>query len=593
MDNELKTKKVIAKLSSKQSFDEKRYEFSDKFEAWDGKDPMAIHCLPDLIKYLESDEKAEIEAHVYHHSETEGKAFLRKLNKKSFLEAVKKERPNIGKKLREAKRHAMKEAQDYFQNDYDIGSNLVGEDFTPLLGGPFNKQLYYTDYMKQAMSAFFAYHNDGIARRIIQTTKNFTLGRGYRVDCDDKAALAIWKAFERVNKFEELMGYISLEAPIYGETMLYWIPNSESDFYYDVPEAAKSHALIPRVKVIDPTTVWEIVTMPENFEPIYYQQIYPTQYQLFGAENAPTTKYIYQQLAADNMQHWKLNSVSNEKRGRSDLFPILGYLKRLRDTVNYKVIAEQKNAAWAIDTVIKGSQQDIQAYMDAMDAMGTIPEAGSEFVHSEAVERQYLGNNQGGSHSTESYEQIISLICAASGLPVSYLGTHIGNTGTRASAITSTEPVAKVFEMRQAFYERIILEVSRKLFDMLGIEAELEISFPEIITPDRSQKLQDLAVAESQGWFSKKRCAEIAAKELGVTDFDFVEEKADIKQIEDEVAMEGGLARPPVDGQPQPVQGQPQPNQPQQNPIANQPAVGQTKLSGNDKAGIKKNDSTL
>ena len=77
---------------------------------------------------------------------------------------------------------------------------------------------------------------------------------------------------------------------------------------------------------------------------------------------------------------------------------------------------------------------------------------------------------------------------------------------------------------------------------MLGIDAELEISFPEITTPDKSQKLKDLSVAESQQWFSKSRCANIAAKEMGVTDFDFDKEKIDMEKEKEEITP--SLARP-------------------------------------------------
>ena len=567
MDAELK--KQISKVITKHAFNES-YEPSDKYEQWDGVNPMTIHTMPDLIKHLKESETTEIDARVYCHNKESGKAHLKKLGKSDFLEAVASD--NVSK-IR------FKESADYFQNDYDVGGNLVGEDFIPLLGGPFNKQLYYVDYIKQAMSAFFAYHSDPFARRVIQTYKNFTLGKGFRVDCENKTALAAWKAFERVNKIQEMMEYIAIEAPINGETMVYWVPNGDKDYYYQTPEQMRVKVLIPRIKLIDPTTVWDIVTQPENFEPIFYQQIYPTQYQLFGTNDAPTSKFIYQQLPAERMQHWKLNSVSNEKRGRSDLFPILGYLKRLRDTINYKVIAEQKNAAWAIDTTIKGSQQDLQAYTDSMQALGTIPEAGSEFVHTDAIERQYLSSNAASGGKTESFEQVVSMICVGSGLTVNYFGTHIGGSSSRASAITSTEPVAKLFEMRQAFYERILLDISRKFFEYIGInDAELEISFPEVITPDRSQKLQDLAVAESQGWFSKKRCAEIGAKELGVTDFDFEKEKKEMEESK-------------------PVMGSPLAVNPEQNTIAKPNMVGKdinsSRLTGQDKQDIRANGQNL
>jgi hypothetical protein len=72
-----------------------------------------------------------------------------------------------------------------------------------------------------------------------------------------------------------------------------------------------------------------------------------------------------------------------------------------------------------------------------------------------------------------------------------------------------------------------------------GLQADCEITFPEIITQDRSTKIKDLALGETQGWFSKKRTAETAAKEFGFTDYEFSEEQ-------EQMMAEGPMAPPPM-----------------------------------------------
>ncbi|HCW08355.1 MAG TPA: hypothetical protein DGG95_13425, partial [Cytophagales bacterium] len=67
-----------------------------------------------------------------------------------------------------------------------------------------------------------------------------------------------------------------------------------------------------------------------------------------------------------------------------------------------------------------------------------------------------------------------------------------------------------------------------------GIEAEIEVTFPEVITQDRSAKLKDLATAEEMQWISHSRAAEIAAKELGISKYDWELEKSEIEQEQQE-----------------------------------------------------------
>jgi hypothetical protein len=204
----------------------------------------------------------------------------------------------------------------------------------------------------------------------------------------------------------------------------------------------------------------------------------------------------------------------------------------MRDSINYSLISKLKNAAWCIDTTIDGSDEDIKSYTASQKAIGTIPNAGSEFVHTKAVERQYLDNQSKATMSDDSFEVILSAIAAGSGIPTSYFGTHIHGGATRAGAVIQVEPVQKFFEDRQNLIERILLDIADRFFKEMEIEPtdQIEFTFPEIITQDRSTKLQDLALAASEGWLSKARCAAIAAKEFGVTDFNWLEEKMDIEK---------------------------------------------------------------
>lgn len=530
-----KVQKLRTKLLRTGVQDPSTSDVNHSWQPWDGKNVLGIHSTPELLEAAKRGE-VEIEAKVIARNK-EGTYGYRKLDRAGFIESH-----------RNNSKRSFKEAVDYFNFDTDFGGNLVGQDFIPLLGGPFNKQLYYYDYLKMHALCFFAYHHDPVAHFIVNCTTDFTLGRGYRVDCDNPAALALWRAFEDVNDLQAMMRNVSNELSWSGEQMFWWLPNNATKIGYQLrPGQEVPKGLIPRVRQIDPSVIWEVVTFPEDItRVISYVWVAPTQYQLYtgseGGSQVPSTKFIYQHIPAAEVDHFKINCASNEKRGRSDLFPCLNYLKRLRDSVDYSLVAMQKQSAWAIDTTIEGSQSDVDAYVSEMERQGTIPQAGSEFAHTSAIKREMLAPMAGSKGNGQAFEWALSMIAAGSGIPVNYFGTHLGGATTRASALVATEPVAKKFENRQTVLERMIKRMAKRLFDQFGIKAEIEVTFPELISQDRSSKLKDLAAAQSQGWISKKRAAQIAAKELGVTEFNYEEE---IEEIKAEEPMFAPLTLPP------------------------------------------------
>lgn len=541
--------------NQKPHFDESIYEITDQYQP--PKNESEIRTMRDLVESANNG-NVDIEANVLGYNKKHQEFRRKKLNKAKFLEAIKhgqKAFNRVGFK-REFRRH-LRESDGFdggFFGSDDIfsGSSQVGADFIPLLGGPFFKQLYYHDYIKMHNLCFFASNHDPFARAIIDITKNFTLGRGYRIDSKDKYALALWRAFEKVNDVPGMMEKIASDFVTYGEVMLWKLPHHMSKIVQrptlgqPVPKG-----IIPRVRLIDPSVIWDIVTWPEDITSIlYYVWVAPTQWQTYtglakNKKNAPTMKFIFQTIEPDQVLHHKVNSASNEKRGRSDLFPILGYLKRLRDSVNYSMIALQKQAAWGIDTTIEGGQADIDNYIAEQNDLGTVTLSGSEFVHTAKVKREFLSPKAGQSGAFNTFDWCLSMVAAGSGIPINYFGTHLSGGQTRASALVATEPSAKKFEMRQKKYVDILSELWDYVMEWGGIQAECDITLPEIVVQDRSAKLKDLATSQSMGWISKRRAATSAAGEFGYEEeYDYVKEMGDIEKDPTDSSVPSPLTDP-------------------------------------------------
>jgi len=57
---------------------------------------------------------------------------------------------------------------------------------------------------------------------------------------------------------------------------------------------------------------------------------------------------------------------------------------------------------------------------------------------------------------------------------------------------------------------------------------KIEVTFPEVMTSDRSKKIDDVIKSEDMSYISKKRAASMVAKELQITTYDYDVEKKDI-----------------------------------------------------------------
>lgn len=537
----------------------KEYETNFTWKPYEEGQPMGVHSTWEMINELKNNPNCTVDARVVGVREGEYAA-PKRMGKEEFL-----------KNFLESPWNNMDEVK--FQ-EYDPGNNSAiaspispnfsqGNDFTPLLGGPFYKNLYYyEDYIRMHAEAFYAKNADPAANATIQMTRDFVIGSGFEVQCDQKSPegklqMAIWRAFEEVNELQQQIDQACEELALYGEVMWWKLPGNQSKIIFNLGMGDTIPlSIIPRVRLLDPSNLVEIVTYPEDITRVlFYVWLTPTQWQMFQGglgEGRPTDqkniqpsiKFIYRTIMADQILHFKINTVTGEKRGRTDLFPIFSYLKRVRDIVDFALIGMQKNAAWAIDTEVDGDQTDIDNYVAAQAALGTIAPAGSEFVHSKKIKREMIANQGASNINSDAFALGMSMVAMGSGFPISYYGTHLSGGQTKASALVATEPVAKKMEKRREVMKRQVKAMWRYAQTSAGRQPlDVDIIFPEIITQDRSQKLKDLALAENMRWLAPETVASIAAKELQVQNYSYRDELEKMKVELPQIPMP--LAAPP------------------------------------------------
>lgn len=387
-------------------------------------------------------------------------------------------------------------------------------EFAPLMGGPFYRQLYMYDFLKQIAYAFEAVNHNPLAKAIIEILVDYSLGRGFDMKIKDPQMAAAWSAFDEKYKITtNVRTTWGKEAETYGDFLL------DTDIW----------------KSVDPSTIWDIITDAEDIDDeYYYYQSYPTAYQMFtgfkvpqepGSENAKASDYIVRQIPAIKMLHMKLNCMSNEKRGRSSIFSVLGWLKRVKDLYNAQVIREWLYSCFMWDVEINGSQSDINNYMAANNEL---PLPGSRHVHNAQVKMTPLPAletaNKGG---TGMGEELISFIAVALRIPTQFLNVVAksgGGAGSRAGALTAAEPFTKKVEGIQARWESFLKDIFVKAMGQNGIQAkrsDVEVLFPSVSKDATADILKNLQLCEMQGWLDNQTAAEMAAKELNITEYNY------------------------------------------------------------------------
>lgn len=396
------------------------------------------------------------------------------------------------------------------------GGLEVRMEYSPLIGSPFFKQLYLFDYWKMHSKCFWYKNYSGIAKLIVDMTRNFVLGKGFNIDFDNPKAQEAWKRYEERSDIQSMVRVWIDELTSFGEIMIRRVPTPAGIRHYSV----------------DPSTIWEIVTDPEFIDDVkYYHQQYNTQYQLYGTKDAPISKYIINQIPPQLMIHRKINVTSFEKRGRSDLLGALLYFKYYEDYMMAKLARAKNEAAFIWDVTIKGDEEAVQAYINSTESIVDVP-PGSENVHNESITRVPLSPQFGKASGDQTAQDILSYVCMSVNIPYQYLGVASSTGFTKAGALVGTEPVAKKMKERQRFMEEIIREIAADVLMEAGLDPKkevFEVNFPEIIDEDRSAKIQDVFLARDNEVISHKTAAMIVAKELNITKYDYEAEQAEIE----------------------------------------------------------------
>jgi hypothetical protein len=410
------------------------------------------------------------------------------------------------------------EASPNFQSSSDAGSLMQYDpnqytEFTPFFGGPQQRQQYWDQFTALAR-AFEQWNHNPVAHRVVTILCQYALGRGFKIQCHNDKLADKWEQHARDTKL-----YIKLRR------------------YWPVQVIVDGELFIDkqRWQSIDASSIWDIICENEGGDdldhPLYYQQMFQTITQTYAGIPVPGVSgsgqtnighYIIRQLPYDRVLHYKFNCYEMEKRGRSALYPIMGFLKKLMDTIDAKVIAEQLGAAFVWDDLVKGDAGQVTAHAQAYAYM---PPPGSTFAHNEAIDRQPMSaKNHAAGSKTDIVQEIIAICAACLGIPKEHLNVIITGGGSRANALVASEPFTKVIEELQEAFEDIIYDLIAAWCEQVGAEFKIndwEAIFPSVSKDSTGDTINNLTMAESTGAISHEQMSTMIAAELEITNYDY------------------------------------------------------------------------
>lgn len=429
------------------------------------------------------------------------------------------------------------------------GGGVLGQ-YLPLWPGPVTRQLYWQDYFAMSAKAFEAYNHDPVSWRSVHMKQEFALGKGLQAKVTfsagsaagqhHDAAQAVWDEFWDRNKMDARMDMFARDLSWGGEQFMRYFQKGR----------------MLTVRSLDPASIYDLITDPEDMETVFaYHQQFQTAYQLYaptgptppGGVQSPTgptqtgaaTRFIIRQILPQEIDHYRINTSAYERRGRSDLFPGLGWIKRLRDYLTSHVISADLASRICWDLTVKGNLTAVSAVRNALFPGGRPPAPGSVFGHNEASTLTPLVPQRSatGGRYDPVLDALVTMVANSIGLPKDWL--NFGMQNTRAGALVATEPAARSLEELQGTVEGVVHDCFERVMRAAGItDAQIEITFPSIASEDRTQLLQDLAFAEANGWVAKATAGAIAAKNLGITSYDYEQEQGLIADEFPEPEME-------------------------------------------------------
>jgi len=254
---------------------------------------------------------------------------------------------------------------------------------------------------------------------------------------------------------------------------------------------------------------------------------------------SPKGRALYETFTDGQCFYWKINTLTNEPRGCSDLFVVAdhldGYEQFMADTMEK---FSQYNAFY-YDVKVEGADnEELQKKADLYRP----PKSGGAFIHNEKVTSEAVSPKQNASDADTGARLLRNHILGPKGIPEHWIGG--GGNVNRATASEMDLPVLKMLGRRQQTVKHILEQIAdfvivsalnARYLRIKPEEATYEIQTPEIsskeIAPSATavQSLSiSLTAAQANGWIDQPTARKMFAFACDFVGFKYDPETQDI-----------------------------------------------------------------
>ncbi len=372
----------------------------------------------------------------------------------------------------------------------------------------YQKDVIPSTYLEIHNQCYEAYNANPLANYIIEITTNFVLGTGISVAATTRRVQRLLDAFwnDSENHMATRMYSLCTELSLYGELFVRFFVNPFSGAV--------------KIAQIDPSLIDQIETDPDNIErarrfhqrpvglagelrsaaaPLSGIQA-PVPDPLPGGAGYPgdaAMDGVWYEAGREVVQ-FKINSVSNAKRGKSDLATLLPWLRRYKDWLTDRVRINKYKGAFLWDIQLSGA--DAKTIDRKRMQYAYPPDPGSIIVHNDSEQWSAVQPKIEAGDAEADGRAIKMMIAMGAGLPEHYLAE--GGNVNRATAAEMGLPTFRKFQRRQdtfglvirALLDRVLEEATTAGMLPAGVDRSYRVIFPEL-TPDDNGGLAAAASA--------------------------------------------------------------------------------------------------
>lgn len=222
----------------------------------------------------------------------------------------------------------------------------------------------------------------------------------------------------------------------------------------------------------------------------------------------------------------KVNAVSNQPRGVSDLIQIADFIDQADATLFGMGDREQMADYFFFDVTVENAD-DAKIKERANWYRQNPPKKGTVNVHNAAETLQAIVPDLKQAGSVTAFRAFLGFILGGAGFPVHWYG--FGDDANRATAVAQGDPTEKSLEHDQGLYQDMMETILRFVRDQAIIagslaendEQEVRLPLPDVSTKDTKAIIGTMApmaaalvASRDAGWITQQTAAEVWARIL-------------------------------------------------------------------------------